>query len=799
MRKHLLFTCFAAMVFFTSSVNIYAQCNVGETEVSFTISTDTYGNELYWQLVSASNACGVGVIASGGNNLVGCNGGDAQASPGGGYANNTTISAGPWCLTEGASHTLHMIDDWDDGANRFEISINGFPMYEYTTTGGTGGEESFAFVASPPLAYNMGVTNITTPRYMFFGISEIKGTLKNFSANTINSLTLNYSINNGTAVSSNLTGLNILPFTEYSFTHPAVWATPDTGEYIVKVWATNLNGNTDMDLSNDEKNTTIVVLSPVPDLIDQYLYTTPVFTNIVTSANGVSVPRDLDFHPDLRRYELWTILKETENTGGKTITVHKAGKPGQTSQVKQDGNAWHFMNLPTAIAFSDNENFAISPGVYDANHDGGMPFTGPSLWSSDPAIYAQPSGGNGSHYDMLHESPYSMGICHEKDNAFWVMDGNSNNVVRYDFQTPHVPGGDDHADGIIWRYPDVTFQNDPAYHVPSHCVLNKSTNQLYLVDFGGQRVLKMDITTGTAGNALTPHEATLEYRNYNNPTQSVAIDTGLNQPCGIEVFKNRLLVSDYANGDIRIYDISNNNTVYLGKIQTGAAGIMGIKTGPDGKIWYVNASQNRVVRIDGPVQSIAPLTCDSFCVLSIEYDTVNAGYLNVTIQNNDTNFINYPIVQVIAANGDTIANTQRSFEYYGQLPNTSQTYHISTTLNSFPAGFTGHIRMEDGLFNTACVINFCSAEVVSLANTEDDLGISIYPNPASNRIVLASAAPLLNAVIALYDLQGKRVAEWRGGEQNIQELMLPSEISKGVYLLKIQNLKQEKNLKVVVE
>lgn len=787
MKKQLL----PVFIFLISIGHVSAQCLAGEVEVGFTIHTDAYGNELYWQLVPAGNACNSGQVASGGNTLVGCNGGNAQNNPTGGYASNTTINAGTWCLTQGAGYDLLMVDDWDDGANRFEISINGYPMYDYTTQGGTGGDEKFTFIAAPPLAYNMGVTHITTPRYVFFGLTEVKGTIKNFSANTINSFTLNYSVNNGAAVSSNLTGLNIPPFTTYDYVHPTLWSTPDTGEHSLRIWATNLNGNTDMDLSNDALTENIVVLPPVPDLIDQYLTTTPVLTNIITAANSVSVPRDLDFHPDLRRYELWTILKETENTGGKTITVYNAGKQNQTSILKQDGNAWHFMSLSTAIAFSDNGNFATSPGVYDANHDGGMPFTGPALWSSDPAIYAQPSGLNGSHYDMLHESPYSMGICHEKDNAFWVMDANSSDVVRYDFRGEHVPGGSDHSDGIIWRYPDINFQHDPNYHVPSHCVLDKNTNWLYMVDFGGKRVIKMDITSGTPGSALTPHEATAEYRNYNNPNFSVAIDNGLDQPCGIEVFKNRLLVSDYANGDIRIYDITGGNAAYLGKVQTGAAGIMGIKVGPDGKIWYVNATQNRVVRIDGPAQITNQLNCDSFCVVSVTYD---AGYLDVTILNKDTNHINYPIVQVIAANGDTVANEQRSFNYYAQMPNSSQVYHIPTQLTSFPSNFSGHIRLEDGLFHNACIIGFCNGIISSIKET-NDLAVQIYPNPASNRVYITSSSSLANAFITLHDLQGRKLAEWK----STSELILPSGISKGMYLLRIKSAELENTFKLQVE
>ncbi|HRH38252.1 MAG TPA: T9SS type A sorting domain-containing protein, partial [Flavobacteriales bacterium] len=66
---------------------------------------------------------------------------------------------------------------------------------------------------------------------------------------------------------------------------------------------------------------------------------------------------------------------------------------------------------------------------------------------------------------------------------------------------------------------------------------------------------------------------------------------------------NHLLVSDHSNGDIVIYDINDPNFSELGRIQTGAPGIMGIAVGFDGKLWYVNASTNSLVRID-PDQNV---------------------------------------------------------------------------------------------------------------------------------------------------------------------------------------------------
>ena len=136
------------------------------------------------------------------------------------------------------------------------------------------------------------------------------------------------------------------------------------------------------------------------------------------SSDGLDRPQDLDFHPSAERgFELWIVNKGTEDTGSDVVILHDAGKPTQQSEHRIDGNAWHFMNLTTALAFSDdNGNWTESPEITDANHSGGT-FTGPSLWSSDLSVFAMPSGGNGSHLDMLHQSPNSMGIAHEVDGA----------------------------------------------------------------------------------------------------------------------------------------------------------------------------------------------------------------------------------------------------------------------------------------------------------------------------------------------------------------------------------------------
>lgn len=588
----------ALCVLILFSVNVFSQCSAGLVEVRIDVKTDTYAKEGYWELVPAANTCGAGTIFAGGNPAVGCNGGSQQNNPNGGYPNNSTIQEGPWCLTQGAIYKIIFVDDYGDGGLTFTIKIDGFPLYSGLTGSGANSGTPFIFTAEPPPAFDMSSTAIHLPSYVNIGSIPVSADFSNRGSTVITSMDIHYSVDNGATFSTSLSGLNIDPFTETNISNSTPWLAMNNGVHTIKTWATNLNGNSDLNNNNDTAYRTLTVGPGIPNIIDDYIGATPILTVIGNSADGVSTPRDLDFHPVLTRNELWVINKSSENSGGETVKFSHAGEAGQTSLLQQDGNAWHFMSLPTGIAFSENENFATSPGVYDANHNGGAPFTGPTLWSSDPAIYAQPSGGNGSHIDMLHQSPYSMGICSEADNIFWVFDNDGGDPVRYDFKQDHGPGNDDHSDALIRRYEGLGLAGDPNYHVPSHMILDKSTGMLYIVDTNHDRVLRMDIHTGSFSANLTQYEAVAEYSSYTGATWNVFVNSGLVTPSGVDYIENRLIVSDYATGDIVIYSTTGTTGVELGRIVTGTPGIMGIKIGPDGKIWYVNATTNEVVRID---------------------------------------------------------------------------------------------------------------------------------------------------------------------------------------------------------
>jgi len=228
----------------------------------------------------------------------------------------------------------------------------------------------------------------------------------------------------------------------------------------------------------------------------------------------------------------------------------------------------------------DNGFFSTSPGIFDANQNGGDPFTGPTLWSADTAIYAATIYGPlGSHFDMLHVTPNSQGIAHERWNKYWVVDGFNGDVVMHDFAVDHGAGNSYHGDAIIRRYADFTITKDPNDHIVSHDVMDKATGWLYVVDHGGQRVLRMDTKTGAVSGTgnYGPWETYVEYSMVSGYDWEVVASTGLVEPSGVDVIGDRLLVSDHANGDIVIYNIAVDPVVELGRIQTGSAGIMGIR------------------------------------------------------------------------------------------------------------------------------------------------------------------------------------------------------------------------------
>jgi hypothetical protein len=321
---------------------------------------------------------------------------------------------------------------------------------------------------------------------------------------------------------------------------------------------------------------------------------------------------DIDVHP--LRDELWVLLREPYSGApcnedvrsgcfalqGSTATVTGPASGAPTAEWKQDENAWHFMRRPTGIAFGDDDTFATIHEFRTGNYDDEpADFIGPTLWSGDPAIYAEPPppGKNGSHLDMLHETPFGMGIAHETANVYWTFNGQIGALDRYDFALPHEIGGDDHSDGTVHRY--VEGQLLRVEEVPSHLELDRSTGWLYVADTGHGRVVRLDITSGTFGSTWTPLERMVIAQNMDGATLEEVVPPGiLQQPSGLAIAGEGasavLYVGDHATGEIVAFDTAGAE---LARFATSLPGLTGLALGPDGSLYAASYDEGRVVRL----------------------------------------------------------------------------------------------------------------------------------------------------------------------------------------------------------
>ena len=383
--------------------------------------------------------------------------------------------------------------------------------------------------------------------------------------------------------------------------------------------------------------------------LDKYVTSTNTFTEVGNSSHGINAPHDLDFVPG-RRTEWWVLNKEAN--GASVVIFFNAGKSSQSVQFRRDSHNSHFMARSVALAFGDN-NYFVSAQEIKSTASASSTFMGPALWSSDTGIFARQHQTNwnpdsllGSHIDMLHQSPFGMGVAHDNTNVYWYFDGYNGNICKYDFSTPHGVGEDDHSDGRIHRYTNATVTRKP--NVPSHMALDKSGKWLYYVDGGASMVKRLNTNSGTVGANIpvpgTANEPLAEYKGVNGATVETVVSSGLNSPCGLDYRDGRLLVSDESTGNIYIYNVASMPAQLVGTIITGGPGVMGLRIDDDNKIWYVNKQTNKLIRIDNP--NVMAIPSSQKNIVYTIYPNPASNVVNINLDENGNEEMNIQIYDV---------------------------------------------------------------------------------------------------------------------------------------------------------
>lgn len=331
---------------------------------------------------------------------------------------------------------------------------------------------------------------------------------------------------------------------------------------------------------------------------------------VLSREDGLLGPRDLDFNPEVEG-ELWVINR----TDDAAITVRNVGTTEQTSERRKDPYALHFMEETSSISFSTGMKFGTcgeSRNTYD-NQAAPNDFMGPALWSADDSIFAisnpeavQENGFDlGSHLDMMHETPLCMGITWVEDNVYFVYEGLTGTIARYDFKTDHGPGFDFHGDGTVERFTDVEVGY--VEDVPSHIVYDHARDVVYVADTANSRVLTVDVSSALQVREFRGFETMVQ----ESEGATVAVFAGagaegeaavdLQLPSGLAIFDDILFIGDNLSSTIYAFDLESHallDTVVVDEISEG--GLMGLRVHPGGDdLYIVDFNGDQVLRLAG--------------------------------------------------------------------------------------------------------------------------------------------------------------------------------------------------------
>lgn len=343
---------------------------------------------------------------------------------------------------------------------------------------------------------------------------------------------------------------------------------------------------------------------------------------------------DLEFNP-AREGELWVVYRQPPASGDCARTGDQSGCEALKSKVavitdahtdasevelKEDGNSWHFMRLVTALAFAENDSFATVGEARTGNWlDDPLDYMGPTWWSSDPEVFGIDFGLNGSHLDMLHATPFGMGIAHqptsdgmEQPHVFWVFNGAIGALDRYDFNEPHEPGGEDHSDGTLHRFFEGELKRVEG--VSSHMAFAPDRRTLLVVDSGHRRLVAYETPLWDDGDPMTQTDLVdAPGRSISTPDPQIADPRavelgelrtlaklpGWEVPSGLAVGGEQLFVGDAKTGKIHHLDLDGE---LLQVLETGFEpwSLAGLAWGPDQRLYLANWNEGSVYRVEVP-------------------------------------------------------------------------------------------------------------------------------------------------------------------------------------------------------
>lgn len=316
---------------------------------------------------------------------------------------------------------------------------------------------------------------------------------------------------------------------------------------------------------------------------------------MATNEDGLDDPTDVAIQPDLPSH-VWI----TNHAKDGVTILRDIDTPERSAEdVTGALGSHHFLVKPSSLAFGVEGRMATAHDTDERTQSfTDSDFMGPTLWTTDAMF----DGGHASHYDMMHNSPNAQGIAWDAENVYWVADGYHGSVTRYDFQLDHGAGGEDHSDGVIERHLEGALGYIDG--VPGHMELDHASSLLYVCDPAHHRVLWVDTRTGTRAGAVDDNYDYSEAYFMEGTDFDVFVEAreaspiALQEPSGIALGRDRVYVSDHANGHIYAFDLQGNLVDYIDLTPMfPEAGLTGLALDELGRLYVTLMNADQVIRL----------------------------------------------------------------------------------------------------------------------------------------------------------------------------------------------------------
>ena len=235
----------------------------------------------------------------------------------------TSYTAGSWSywsiVLEEGSNKIYIVDQRHSSAANPLVTagiqindttatmVNGSPSLANVAGSSALPDDNhyYEFIYGTQNAIDASGIAVTTFPYLILGNAPftISGEITNLGSSSITSMDINYSINGGAAVTQSLSNITVNTYDIYPFDHTTLWNPSASGTYDVAIWASNINGSSDMDSSND-------TVFGIVNVFTNFESRRPLLEVFTSSTCGPCVQGNLNLANVLSNYpDLYTMLK----------------------------------------------------------------------------------------------------------------------------------------------------------------------------------------------------------------------------------------------------------------------------------------------------------------------------------------------------------------------------------------------------------------------------------------------------------------------------------------------------------